>query len=94
MSQKSLSRRQNVASGLELVSYALLDATKQQSFLTAFDKSGYKSVDQLLVAYKSRKGKFATLTSEMTTEDAEKFISSVLNGDVQFTKTRRKPLVK
>ncbi|KAL3536547.1 hypothetical protein ACH5RR_005008 [Cinchona calisaya] len=95
VSQKSLSRRQNVASSSrDSVSYALLDAAKQQSFLTALDKSGFKSVDQLLVTYKPRKGKFATLKGALTTEEAEKFISSVLNGDVRFTKTRQKPTVK
>lgn len=95
MSQKSLSRRQNLASSSrDSVSYVLLDAAKQQSFLTALDKSGFKSVDQLLVAYKPRKGKFASLTSSLTTEEAEKFIGSVLNGDVQFTKTRQRPTIK
>ncbi|CDP06457.1 unnamed protein product [Coffea canephora] len=95
VSQKSLSRRRDVAFGSrDSVSYALLDAAKQQSFLTALDKSGFKSADQLLVAYKSRKGKFATLQSGLTTEEAEKFISSVLNGDVQFTKIRQKPTLK
>ncbi|OMO84990.1 hypothetical protein CCACVL1_10481 [Corchorus capsularis] len=95
VSQKSLSRRQNVAAGSkDSISYILLDATKQPSFLSAFDKSGFKSSDNFLVAYKPRKGKFAAFTGDMTIEEVETFISSVLNGDIQFTRTRQKPVVK
>ncbi|XP_059668022.1 dnaJ protein ERDJ3A [Cornus florida] len=95
VSQKSLSRRQNAASvSRDTISYALLDATKQLSFLNSFDKSGFKSIEKLLVAYKPRKGKFAAFVGEITTEEAERFISSVLSGDVQFNKTRQRPTLK
>lgn len=95
VSQKSLSRRQNTAYGSrDSVSYALLDAARQQSFLNAFDKSGYKSSDKVLLAYKPRKGKFAVFEGEVTSEAAESFISSVLSGDVQFSNTRQKPIAK
>ncbi|XP_039060527.1 dnaJ protein ERDJ3A-like isoform X2 [Hibiscus syriacus] len=95
VSQKSLSRRQNAVSGSrDSVSYVLLDATKQQSFLGALDKPGFKSMDNFLVAYKPRKGKFAAFTGEMSIEEVERFVSAVLNGDVQFTKTRQKPVLK
>ncbi|KAK8303578.1 hypothetical protein V6Z11_D04G160000 [Gossypium hirsutum] len=87
--------RPNVASGSrDSVSYIFLDATKQPLFLCAFDKSGYKSSDNILVAFKPRKGKFAAFSGDMTVEEVEKFISSVLNGDIQFTKTRQKPVLK
>ncbi|KAJ7961207.1 dnaJ protein ERDJ3A [Quillaja saponaria] len=95
VSQKSLSRRLNsVSSSRDSVSYTLLDATKQPSFLYAFDKAGFKSSDKLLVAYKPRKGKFATFVGGMTTEEVESFISSVLNGDIPFRETRQKPMLK
>ncbi|PIN19860.1 Protein-disulfide reductase [Handroanthus impetiginosus] len=95
VSQKSFSRRQSVTSGSrDQVSYALLDGSKQQSFLNALDKSGFKSADKLLVAYKPKRGTYATSQGEITEEAAESFISSVLNGDVQFTKTRQKPTLK
>ncbi|XP_017977860.1 PREDICTED: dnaJ protein ERDJ3A [Theobroma cacao] len=97
VSQKSLSRRQNqsVASGSrDSISYMLLDATKQPSFLSAFDKSGFKSSDNIVVAYKPRKRKFAAYMGDMTMEEVEIFIGSVLNGDVQFTRTRQKPVLK
>ncbi|MBA0872406.1 hypothetical protein Goshw_012973 [Gossypium schwendimanii] len=95
VSQKSLTRRPNVASGSrDSVSYIVLDAAKQPLFLCAFDKSGYKSSDNILVAFKPRKGKFAAFSGDMTVEEVEKFISSVLNGDIQFTKTRQKPVLK
>ncbi|XP_060202449.1 dnaJ protein ERDJ3A [Lycium barbarum] len=95
VSQKSLSRRRNTAySSRDSVSYALLDAEKQQSFLNAFEKSGFKSSDKVLLAYKPRKGKFAVFNGEVTTEEAESFISSVLSGDVQFSNTRQKPIAK
>ncbi|CBI18253.3 unnamed protein product, partial [Vitis vinifera] len=95
VSQKSLSRRQNPYSGSkDSISYTLLDATKQPAFLTAFDNSGFKSFDKLLIAYKSRKGKFAAYTSEITVEEVERFISSVLNGDIQFTKIKQKPKLR
>ncbi|KAJ6425241.1 hypothetical protein OIU84_025921 [Salix udensis] len=95
VSQKSLSRRRNAASVYgDSISYTLLDVAKHPSFLNAFDKSGYKSSDKLLLAYKPRKQKFAAFKGEMTAEEVEKFISSVLNGDVQFTKTRQKPVLK
>lgn len=95
VSQKTLSRRQNSTPGSkETLSYALVDATKQPSFLNAFDNAGFKSSDKILIAYKLRKGKFAAHLGEITEEEVEKFIGSVLNGDVTFTKTRQKPILK
>lgn len=77
------------------ISYALLNAAKQKSFLTAFDRSGFKGTeDKILVAYKPRKDKFATYWGEITVEKAEDFIGSVLNGDLHFTKTLKKPILK
>ncbi|XP_010033313.2 dnaJ protein ERDJ3A [Eucalyptus grandis] len=91
-SKKSFSRKRSSSSGnRDSISYALLDASKQPAFLNAFDKSGYKSNDKVLVAYKHRKGKFAIYAKELNTEQVEQFISSVLNGDVTFTKTRQPP---
>ena len=95
VSQKTLSRRQNSAFGSrDSISYSLLDATKYPTFLTALEKSGFKSLDKLLVAYKPRKRKFATFQGDMTTEEVERFIGSVINGDIQFAKTRQKPVLK
>ncbi|CAK7343854.1 unnamed protein product [Dovyalis caffra] len=95
VSQKSLSRQQNAASSSgDSISYALLDVARHPSFLNALDKAGFKSSDKLLLAYKPRKQKFAAFKGEMTAEQVENFISSILNGDVQFTKTRQKPVVK
>lgn len=95
VSQKSLLRRPNSAfASRDSISYTLLDATKQPAFVNAFDKSGFKSSDNVLVAYKPRKVKFAAFKGEMTIEEVENFISSVLNGDVQFSKTRQKPVFK
>lgn len=95
VSQKSLLRRQNPASGKrDSVSYALLDGLNQSSFLYAFDKSGFKSFDMFLVAYKSRKLKFSAFTGDVSFEEVERFVGSVLNGDVQFSKTRQKPTLK
>ncbi|GAB4833994.1 hypothetical protein Ancab_032246 [Ancistrocladus abbreviatus] len=95
LSQKSISRTRNFSSGTkDSVSYALLDMNKQQAFLNAFDKSGFKSSDKFLLAYKPKKGKYATLVDEVTADEAEKFISSVLSGDIQFIKMRQKPMIK
>lgn len=95
VSQKSLSRRRNPYSGSkDPVSYTLLDATKQPEFLTAFDSSGFKSFDKLLIAYKPRKGRFAAYKGEMKVEEVERFISSVLNGDVQFINIKKKPKLR
>ncbi|XP_023529005.1 dnaJ protein ERDJ3A [Cucurbita pepo subsp. pepo] len=95
VSQKTLSRRQiSAPSSKESISYSLVDATKQPSFLKAFDSAGFKSSDQILIAYKRRKEKFAAHLGEMTEEEVEKFIGSVLNGDITFTKTRQKPVLK
>lgn len=95
VSHKSLSRRQYSASGAkDTIAYALLDATKQSSFLNSFDKYGYKSSDSLLLAYKPRRDKFAAFVGDISMEEVEKFIGSVLNGDVQFSKTRQKPKLK
>ncbi|CAI0426307.1 unnamed protein product [Linum tenue] len=95
VSQKSLSRRPNSASSSQdAVSYAMLDVAAQQTFMNAFDRYGFKSADRTLIAYKPRKGKFAKFEGEMTIEAVEAFISSVLNGEVQFTKIRQKPAIK
>ncbi|CAA0836276.1 DnaJ protein ERDJ3A [Striga hermonthica] len=99
VSQKSFSRRLSSNSGpRDSVAYALLDASKHQSFLNTFDKSGFKSgfksADMLLLAYKPKRGTYATSREKITEETAERFISSVLNGDVQFSKTRQKPNLK
>ncbi|KAJ9185397.1 hypothetical protein P3X46_005036 [Hevea brasiliensis] len=93
--KKSFSRQRNPASGSRYsISYSLLDAKWQLAFLNAFEKSGFKSSDEVLLAYKPRKGKFATFAGEMTAEEVERFVSSILNGDVQFKKTRQKPMIK
>ncbi|KAG2272545.1 hypothetical protein Bca52824_067100 [Brassica carinata] len=95
VSQKSLSRRQASGTGTQdTVSYSLVDAAKQSSFLSSFDKSEFKTSDKLLIAYKPKRGKFATFKGDMTMEEAEKFVAAVLNGDIQFTKTRQKPQIK
>lgn len=95
VSQKSLSRKPNRGgSSRDSISYALLDSAKQQSFLNAFDKTGYKSSDKLLIAYKPRKGKFTVFMGETTIEEVENFISSVLSGDVPFRETHKKPVLK
>lgn len=95
VSQKSLSRRQASGTGSQdTVSYSLVDAAKQSSFLSSFDKSEFKASDKLLIAYKPKRGKFATFKGDMTMEEAEKFVAAVLNGDIQFTKTRQKPQIK
>ncbi|KAF5929871.1 hypothetical protein HYC85_000118 [Camellia sinensis] len=83
VSQKSLLRRRNLASSSgDAIGFALLDASKHPSFLNSLDKSGFKSLDKLVVAYKPRKGKFAAFVGEISTEEVEWFIGSVLNGDV------------
>lgn len=73
------------------ISYSIVDAAKQKAFLLAFDKAGFKGMDAFLVAYKPRKGRSTIYKGPLTIEDAERFISGVLNGDVQFTKVLRKP---
>ncbi|KAJ0979374.1 hypothetical protein J5N97_014848 [Dioscorea zingiberensis] len=95
VSQKTLLRRQNQAqNSADSVSYSLLDATKQSSFLYSFNKSGYKSLDNLLIAYKPRREKFTVFTSEPTNESVERFISEVLSGDVQFSKIQQKLVLR
>lgn len=95
MSQKSFSRKQTgVSDPRTSVSYSLLDATKHQSFLNAFEKSGFKSSQKFLVAYKPKRGTFATFQGDITEEAVENFIISILNADVQFTKTKQKPTLK
>ncbi|CAM8920202.1 unnamed protein product [Rhodiola kirilowii] len=95
VSQKSLSRKPNSAFGSkDPVTYSLLDASKQLSFLSSFDKSGFKSSDKILIAYKPRKRKFAAYTGEMNIEETERFISSILNGDVKFSNTLQKPTIR
>lgn len=95
MSQKSLSRRPNhgASSSRDSISYALLDAAKQKSFLNAFDKTGYKLLNKLLIAYKPKRGKYSVYTGEMTIEEIERFIGSVLSGDIPFRETRGKPVL-
>ncbi|XP_076939931.1 dnaJ protein ERDJ3A-like [Bidens hawaiensis] len=89
VSQKSLVRNPR-----DSVSYGLLDASSQTSYLYAFDKSGFKSSERLLIAYKPRKSKFSAFTGDVTCDEVEKFIGSVVNGDVQFSRTRQKPTFK
>ncbi|CAL0302613.1 unnamed protein product [Lupinus luteus] len=96
VSKKSLSRRPNLgASSRDSISYALLDAAKQQSFLNAFNKKGYKSSEKLLIAYKPKRRKYTVFRGEMTIEEVESFISSVLSGDIEFRETHeKKPVLK
>lgn len=95
VSKKSLTRRRSLVSDSETsVSFSLLDATKQQDFLNSLDKSGFKSKDSLVISYKPRRGKFAALTNELSIEEVESFISGVLSGDVQFSKTKKRPVLK
>ncbi|KAL8152341.1 hypothetical protein V2J09_010101 [Rumex salicifolius] len=96
MTQKTLSRKPNFSSyeAKDSVSYLVLDATKQQSFLNAFDKSGFKSSNEFLLAFKPRRGKYAVLVDDLSLEEVEKFVGSVLSGDVQFSKARQRPAIK
>lgn len=94
LSQKSLSRRARATSASgsrDSVSYVLLDAIKETGFLKAFDETGFKSSDKFLIAYKPRRRKFAVFTGELTPEDVESFIGSILSGDISFRKTLHKP---
>lgn len=94
VSQKSLSRQPNQASGSrDSISYALLDAAKQASFLKAFDSKGFKSSDMFLIAYKPKRRRFTAFLGEMTIEEVENFVSSVLNADIPFRETREKPVL-
>ncbi|PKA67098.1 Chaperone protein dnaJ 15 [Apostasia shenzhenica] len=92
LSRMTFMRRQN--RGSDSVSYSLLDANKQSQMLNSFDKSGFKFSDEFLVAYKPRRRKFAAFTGELTKEEAERFIGSVLNGDVIFSKIRQTPVMR
>ncbi|XP_047154515.1 dnaJ protein ERDJ3A [Vigna umbellata] len=96
VSKKSLSRRPNggSSSSRDSISYALLDAAKHQSFLKAFDKTGYKSSDKLLIAYKPRRGKYSVFRDEMTIEEVENFVASVLSGDIPFRETSGKAVLE
>ncbi|MED6133250.1 hypothetical protein PIB30_026709 [Stylosanthes scabra] len=95
VSQISLSRRPSQgASSRDSISYSLLDAAKQESFLKAFNKTDIKSSDKLLIAYKPRRGKYAVFMGDMTMEEVETFISSVLSGDIPFRETQNKPVLK
>jgi hypothetical protein len=76
------------------ISYALLDGKKHSSFLSSFDQSGLKSSDNLLIPYRPRRGKFAIYKDKVTLEGAEIFVGSVLNGDVQLSGTKQKPVLK
>lgn len=75
---------------MDSISYSVLDASEHSSFLKAFDKFAFKSSEEFLIAYKPKKGKFAAFVGKLTAEEAENFISSVLNGDAHFSKTRQK----
>lgn len=90
-----MSRRPNggSSSSRDSISYALLDAAKHQSFLKAFDKTGYKSSDKLLIAYKPRRGKYSVYRDEMTIEEVENFVASVLSGDIPFRETSGKAVL-
>ncbi|KAF6170391.1 hypothetical protein GIB67_014321 [Kingdonia uniflora] len=94
VSKMSLTRRRNqVSSSADSVSFTLLDANKQRTFLNSFDKSGFKSKDTLLVAYKPKKRKYVAFTNEVTMEEVQRFISSILSGDIQFQKIRQNPVL-
>ncbi|GJN31157.1 hypothetical protein PR202_gb19520 [Eleusine coracana subsp. coracana] len=93
ISKKTLIRGPNYNTG-NAISYSLLDGNKQSSFLSSFGESGFKSSDKLLIAYKPRRGRFAIYKDEVTLEEAENFVGSVLNGDVQLSGTKQKPVLR
>ncbi|EMS60020.1 hypothetical protein TRIUR3_18723 [Triticum urartu] len=68
--KKAFHKGQSYSSG-NAITYALLDGNKQSAFLSSFDKSGYKSSDKLLLAYKPRRGRFAVYKGEVSMEEAE-----------------------
>lgn len=66
-----------------------------RGFLTnTMDKSGFKALNEFLMAYKPNKDKFAVFTGELTMEAVEMFTGSALNGDIQFTRTCQRPVLK
>ncbi|XP_031488950.1 dnaJ protein ERDJ3A [Nymphaea colorata] len=93
VSQKRMMRRQDSTKDM-VVSYSLLDASKQPSFLYSFDMSGFKSSDGLLVSYKPRKERYAVYSGDLNFENVEDFVGLVLSGDVQFKKILREAELK
>ena len=72
VSQKSLTRQQNSSFGSrDSISYILLDATVN-ILKFPIGKSGFKSVDELFVAYKPWKRKFASFGSNALGDKWEK----------------------
>ncbi|XP_047330256.1 dnaJ protein ERDJ3A [Impatiens glandulifera] len=95
VSQKSFLRRHKTAYNVkDPVSYGLVDASKYPAFLNSLEKSGFRSQDKILIAYKPKRRKFVSFTGDLTTEAVERFVAEVLNGDVVFTKTRQRPEFK
>ncbi|KAJ8650593.1 hypothetical protein MRB53_003616 [Persea americana] len=78
----------------DAISFSLLDASKHTAFLYTFSSAGFQNSAMLIVAYKPREETFAILIYELTFEDVEEFISSVLVGDIQFKKVLQKPIIE
>ncbi|KAF7143751.1 hypothetical protein RHSIM_Rhsim05G0219400 [Rhododendron simsii] len=58
--------------------FLILVASSRLSFLNSLDKSGFKSSEKVLIAFKPQKGKYVAFDGrEMNAEEAERFLISV-----------------
>lgn len=75
------------------VTFSLVDATQQSSFVRAFNHGKVKGHDILLIAYKPRRGKFVLHKGQVTLQDAEAFVLAALGGDLTFSSVTKDPVL-
>lgn len=75
------------------LSYSLVDASKNSSFLQAFGNPTFSKSDAVIIAFKPKRKRFAVFKESTSMEGVESFVTGALGGDVQFTACKKDPVL-
>lgn len=85
-------------SGASAIGFALLDEKAQPDFLPAFPdaraSTGAKKPEMIVIAYKPKRGRYASYVGRADAVAVETFVLNVLSGDETFHRTKHEPVLK
>lgn len=84
--------------GASSLGFAVLNEKAQPDFLTAFPEAqhtkGARKPALVVVAYKSKRQRYATYAGAADAAAVEEFVSRVLSGDETFHRAKHEPVLK
>jgi hypothetical protein len=85
-------------SGASSIGFALLDEKAQPDFLPAFPEArasaGAKKPEMTVIAFKPKRGRYASYVGRADAAAVEGFVLNVLSGDETFHRTKHEPVLR